>query len=97
MRKSGVPVSGAGDAVARRAGRCRFVPASRFVELQSPELGEAAPSMFGAGTRDAWLEAVLKRKRGLLAAEKIVPQREVQEAEAEVTQSRASLRLPAPH
>lgn len=62
-----------------------------LLDLQSPELGKRRAEYVSAQARVTLAEGVLKRKRDL-AAEKIAPQREVQEAEAEVTQSQASMR-----
>lgn len=86
----GVPVparamrlmAGPGDQV--RAGQM-------LVELQSPELGKLRAEYVSAQARVTLAEGALKRKRDL-AAEKIVPQREVQEAETDATQARAALR-----
>ena len=86
----GVPVparamrlmAAAGDSV--RAGQT-------LVELQSPELGRLRADYVSAQARVSLAEVALKRKRDL-AAEKIVPQREVQEAETDATQAQASLR-----
>ena len=86
----GVPVparamrlmAAAGDQV--RAGQT-------LVELQSPELGRLRADYVSAQARVSLAEVALKRKRDL-AAEKIVPQREVQEAETDATQAQASLR-----
>ena len=62
-----------------------------LVELQSPELGRLRAEYVSAQARVALAEGALKRKRDL-AAEKIVPLREVQEAESDSTQAQASLR-----
>lgn len=86
----GVPVparamqlmAGPGDQV--RAGQM-------LVELQSPELGKLRAEYVSAQARLTLAEGALKRKREL-AAEKIVPQREVQEAETDATQARAAVR-----
>lgn len=86
----GVPVparamrlmAGPGDQV--RAGQM-------LVELQSPELGKLRAEYVSAQARLTLAEGALKRKRDL-AAEKIVPQREVQEAETDATQAQAALR-----
>jgi cobalt-zinc-cadmium efflux system membrane fusion protein len=86
----GVPVparamrlmAGPGDQV--RAGQM-------LVELQSPELGKLRADYVSAQARLTLAEGALKRKRDL-AAEKIVPQREVQEAETDATQARAAVR-----
>lgn len=71
-----------GDAV--RAGQL-------LVELQSPELGRLRAEYVSAQARATLAEIALKRKRDL-AAERIVPQREVQEAEAEAAEVQAALR-----
>ena len=86
----GVPVparamrlmAGPGDQV--RAGQM-------LVELQSPELGKLRAEYVSAQARLTLAEGALKRKRDL-AAEKIAPQREVQEAETDATQARAAVR-----
>jgi len=86
----GVPVparamrlmAGPGDLV--RAGQM-------LVELQSPELGKLRAEYVSAQARLTLSEGALKRKREL-AAEKIVPQREVQEAETDATQAQAAVR-----
>ena len=54
-----------------------------LAELTSPELGRARAEYLSASARLKLAEAALERKRGL-AAEKIVPLREVQEAESAV-------------
>ena len=71
-----------GDAV--RAGQT-------LAELISPELGRERAEYLSATARLKLAEATLERKRGL-AAEKIVPLREVQEAESAVGEARAALR-----
>ena len=83
-------LSGASDAVARRAGD-QVRAGQPLVELQSPELGKLRAEYVSAQARVTLAEGALKRKRDL-AAEKIAPQREVQEAETEVTQAQAALR-----
>jgi cobalt-zinc-cadmium efflux system membrane fusion protein len=60
-------------------------------ELTSPELGQARAEYLSAEARVKLADAALERKRGL-AAEKIVPLREVQEAESQATEARAALR-----
>jgi cobalt-zinc-cadmium efflux system membrane fusion protein len=75
-------LAGAGDSVS--AGQ-------PLVELTSPELGRARADYLSAAARLRLAESVLERKRGL-AAEKIVPLREVQEAESAAGEARASLR-----
>jgi cobalt-zinc-cadmium efflux system membrane fusion protein len=59
--------------------------------LTSPELGQARAEYLSAEARVKLADAALERKRGL-AAEKIVPLREVQEAESQATEARAALR-----
>ena len=72
----------AGDAV--RSGQT-------LAELTSPELGRERAEYLSANARLKLAESVWERKRGL-AAEKIVPLREVQEAESAVGEARAALR-----
>jgi cobalt-zinc-cadmium efflux system membrane fusion protein len=72
----------AGDTV--RAGQT-------LAELTSPELGRERAEYLSANARLKLAEAALDRKRGL-AAEKIVPLREVQEAESAAGEARAALR-----
>jgi cobalt-zinc-cadmium efflux system membrane fusion protein len=62
-----------------------------LAELTSPELGRKRAEYLSAHARLTLAEAALGRKRGL-ATEKIVPLREVQEAEAAVGEARAALR-----
>ena len=62
-----------------------------LAELTSPELGRERAEYLSASARVTLTESVLERKRGL-AAEKIVPLREVQEAESAAGEARASLR-----
>ena len=62
-----------------------------LLDLTSPELGKARADYLSARARLGLAEATLERKRNL-AAEKIVPLREVQEAEAAVAEASASLR-----
>jgi membrane fusion protein, heavy metal efflux system len=62
-----------------------------LAELTSPELGRERAEYLSASARLTLAEAALERKRGL-AAEKIVPLREVQEAESSVGEARAALR-----
>ena len=62
-----------------------------LVELTTPELGRARADYLSANARLKLAEAALERKRGL-AAEKIVPLREVQEAESAAGEARAALR-----
>jgi cobalt-zinc-cadmium efflux system membrane fusion protein len=62
-----------------------------LVELTSPELGRERAEYLSASARLTLAEAALERKRGL-AAERIVPLREVQEAESAAGEARAALR-----
>ena len=62
-----------------------------LAELTSPELGRQLAEYLAASARLILAEAALDRKRGL-AAEKIVPLREVQEAESAASEARAALR-----
>jgi cobalt-zinc-cadmium efflux system membrane fusion protein len=59
--------------------------------LTSAELGMARADYLSAKARVTVADAALERKRGL-AAEKIVPLREVQEAESQAAEARAALR-----
>jgi cobalt-zinc-cadmium efflux system membrane fusion protein len=72
----------AGDTV--RAGQT-------LAELTSPDLGRARAEYLSASARLTLADAVLDRKRGL-AAEKIAPLREVQEAESAAGEARAVVR-----
>ena len=62
-----------------------------LAELTSPELARERAEYLSASARLKLAEAALERKRGL-AAEKIVPLREVQEAESAAGEARAALR-----
>ena len=62
-----------------------------LAELTSSELGRERAEYLSASARLKLAEAALERKRGL-AAEKIVPLREVQEAESAAGEARAALR-----
>lgn len=64
------------------------------IELTSPEFGRARGEYLAAIGRQKLAEATLARKKNL-AAERIAPVREVQEAEAELTAAEASLRSAA--
>jgi membrane fusion protein, heavy metal efflux system len=75
-------LANAGDSV--RAGQS-------LAELTSPELGRVRAEYLSASARLKLAEAALDRKRGL-AAEKITPLREVQEAESAVGEARAAVR-----
>lgn len=59
-----------------------------LAELQSAELGRARAAVMAASGRVTLARTALERKRAL-AAERIAPQREVQEAEAELAASEA--------
>ena len=86
----GVPVAArvtrllvnAGDSVRR---------GQTLAELTSPDLGRERAEYLSAAARLRLAEAALERKRGL-AAEKIAPLREVQEAESAADEARAALR-----
>jgi cobalt-zinc-cadmium efflux system membrane fusion protein len=75
-------LANAGDSV--RAGQT-------LAELTSPELGRERAEYLSANARLTLAEAALDRKRSL-AAEKIAPLREVQEAESAAGEARAALR-----
>jgi len=62
-----------------------------LAELTSPELGQARAEYLSARARLALADAAFERKRGL-ANERIVPLREVQDAEAQVVEARAAMR-----
>jgi cobalt-zinc-cadmium efflux system membrane fusion protein len=62
-----------------------------LLELTSSELGRARAEYLSARARVDLAESALERKRGL-ATERIVPLREVQEAEAAAAEARAALR-----
>lgn len=86
----GVPV--AARVTRLRAGLGDQVTAGQpLLELQSPEVGRARSAYATAAAHLTLAEAALARKRDL-ARERIAPQREVQEAEAEATSARAELR-----
>ncbi len=65
-----------------------------LLELQSPEVGRARSDYLTAMAHLTLAESALKRKRDL-AAERIAPEREVQEAEAAATAARADVRAAA--
>lgn len=75
-------LANAGDTVAAGA---------PLVQLSSPELGRARADYLSATAQVRLAESSLKRKQEL-AAERIVPQREVQEAEAASAEARAAQR-----
>lgn len=62
-----------------------------LADLSSPELGRARAEYFSAEARMTLAETALARKRDL-AAERILPLRELQEAESTVASARAELR-----
>jgi cobalt-zinc-cadmium efflux system membrane fusion protein len=62
-----------------------------LAELTSPDLGRARAEYLSAEARVKLADAALERKRGL-AAERIAPLREVQEAESAAAEARAALR-----
>ena len=62
-----------------------------LAELTSMELGKARADYLSAAARVKLAEAALERKRGL-AAEKILPIREVQEAESQAADASAAMR-----
>jgi cobalt-zinc-cadmium efflux system membrane fusion protein len=62
-----------------------------LAELTSSELGKARADYLSAEARVRLADAALERKRGL-AEEKIVPLREVQEAESQAAEARAARR-----
>jgi cobalt-zinc-cadmium efflux system membrane fusion protein len=65
-----------------------------LLELQATEVGQARAAYLTAAARLSLAEQALARKRGL-AAERIAPQREVQEAEADAAAARAGVRAAA--
>ena len=85
-----------GSPVPARALRVLALPGSQvrrgqvMAELQSLELGKTRGDYRDAQARVDLARQSLERKRGL-AAERIAPQREVQEAEAELRRAEASL------
>lgn len=86
----GVPVSS--RVVRLRAGLGDVVRRGEpLLDLQSREVGQARAEYLTAAARLSLAESALARKRGL-AAERIAPQREVQEAEAEAAAARAGVR-----
>jgi cobalt-zinc-cadmium efflux system membrane fusion protein len=62
-----------------------------LADITSPELGRARAEYLSAAARVTLADAALERKR-TLAAERIAPLREVQEAESQAAEARASLR-----
>jgi membrane fusion protein, heavy metal efflux system len=84
------------SALPAKAVRLRATPGDRvavgtpLVELASIELGKARGALREAEARRALAVQALARKRGL-AEERIVPQREVQEADAEAQAAEAAL------
>jgi membrane fusion protein, heavy metal efflux system len=86
----GVPVAARVTRLLANAGDA-VRPDQPLAELTSPELGRARAEYLSGEARVKLADAVLERRRGL-AAEKIVPLREVQEAEFEAAEARAALR-----
>ena len=86
----GVPIAARVTRLLVQAGE-RVRAGQSLAELTSPELGKARAEFISADARVTLAEAALDRKRGL-AAEKIVPVREVQEAESAAADARAALR-----
>jgi cobalt-zinc-cadmium efflux system membrane fusion protein len=72
----------------------RVTEGQPLLELQAPEVGHARSDYLAAVARLTLAESSLKRKRDL-AAERIAPLREVQEAEAEAAAARAEVRASA--
>ena len=87
----GVPVAARVTRLLVNAGDSRTRRGQTLAELTSPELGKARADYLSASARVTLADAALERKRGL-AAEKIVPLREVQEAESAAAEARAALR-----
>jgi membrane fusion protein, heavy metal efflux system len=86
----GVPVAARVTKVLVDAGD-RVGRGTALAQLNSPELGKARADYLSAAARARLAEAALERRRGL-AVEKIVPLREVQEAEAQEADAKAALR-----
>lgn len=86
----GVPVAARVTRLTVQAGE-RVRAGQTLAELTSPELGRARAEYLSAEARAKLADAALERKRGL-AAERIVPLREVQEAESAAADARAALR-----
>lgn len=63
-----------------------------LLELQSTDVGRARSAYLTAVARQTLADSAVQRKRDL-AAERIAPQREVQEAEAEAAAARAGVRV----
>ncbi len=86
-----------GSPVAARVARVLVItgdtvrPGQPVVELTSPDLARERAEYASASARLRLAEAALERKRGL-AAERIAPVREVQEAESAASEARATLR-----
>jgi cobalt-zinc-cadmium efflux system membrane fusion protein len=86
----GTPVSARVTRLLVNAGD-RVRSGQTLAELTSPALGRERAEYLSARARLTLAEAALERKRGL-AAEKILPLREVQEAESAAGEARAALR-----
>jgi cobalt-zinc-cadmium efflux system membrane fusion protein len=89
----GVPVSARVTRLLANAGDT-VREGQTLAELTSPELGKTRADYLTARARVTLAEAALQRKRDL-AAERIAPLREVQEAEQEAAGARAALRSAA--
>jgi cobalt-zinc-cadmium efflux system membrane fusion protein len=72
----------------------RVTEGQALLELQAPEVGHARSDYMAAVAKLSLAENSLKRKRDL-AAERIAPLREVQEAEADAAAARAEVRASA--
>ena len=86
----GVPVQARITRLLANAGE-RVRRGQTLAELTSPQLAQARAEYLSAEARARLADATLERKRGL-AGEKIVPLREVQEAESQAAEARAALR-----
>jgi membrane fusion protein, heavy metal efflux system len=86
-----------GTSIAARVARVLAAPGDRviagqpLVELDSPEVGRARAAVLTARARLDLARHTVERRRGL-AADQIVPQREMQTAEAELAQGDAEYR-----
>jgi cobalt-zinc-cadmium efflux system membrane fusion protein len=89
----GVPVSARVTRLLANAGDT-VTAGQTLAELTSPELGKARADYLSAAARATLADSALTRKRDL-AAERIAPLREVQEAEQEAAGARAALRAAA--
>ncbi len=85
----GSPIEAQVDRLLVQPGQ-RVRPGAVLAELRSPELGRARAAVLAARARADLAQQALSRKRSL-AAERIAPQREVEEAEAEARTADAEL------